>query len=213
MKTKVVSIMAACFSVISFCAKPAKATLITIEIAAVVDSLRDGGDYLEGKIKPGDIITGLYTYESTTPDSNPIPQVADYLHRAAPCGISLTVGGFEFKTDPANVDFLVEIINDSTSGGLHDAYGLISYNNLALRNGTLVDSISWWLTDTSASALSSSELPSIAPVLNDWESIYGLRLYGERAGYIIDAHVTFAIPEPATILMLGFGSLLLRKRT
>jgi hypothetical protein len=191
---------------------PARATLITIQIEAVVDTVNDSGNYLEGQISPGDIITGYYTYESTTPDTNPIPQVADYLHYATPCGISLTVGDFGFKTDPANVDFLVEIINNYTSGGLHDSYIVMSYNNLPLSNGTSVDTIAWYLRDSSATALSSTELPTTAPVLENWQSGNLLRLYGERARYIIDAHVTSAVPEPGTILLLALGSLLLRKR-
>lgn len=49
-----------------FYAQQAQATLITIQIEGVVDSVSDDYGYLEGKIKPGDIITGFYTYESTT---------------------------------------------------------------------------------------------------------------------------------------------------
>jgi len=197
---------------LSFCAPPAQATLITIEIEAVVDSVDDEFGYLEAKVSPGDIITGSYTYESRTPDTNPSMHVGDYRHHSAPCGISLTLGGFEFKSDPANLDFTVEIINDSTSGGLHDAYGVLSGSNLALSNGTIVDHISWWLGDSSATALSSTELPTTAPVLSVWQSRNWLRLDGERGLYIVDGHVTSAIPEPRTLLLLTFGGLFLRKR-
>jgi hypothetical protein len=200
------------FAVFVLClwSAPVKATLITIEIEGVVDSVRDTGNYLEGKIKTGDIITGFYTYESTTPDSSPLdPVVGHYYHYNPPAGISLTVGGLNFKTDPANINFLVGVGNDGPS----DIYWLVSYNNLALSNGTSVYSISWQLNDPTGSVFSSDALPTTAPVLDDWQSGNLLRLYGERAGYIIDAHVTSAIPEPAIILMLGFGSLLLRKRT
>ena len=31
----------------------------------------DPDSYLEGKMKPGDIMAGTYTYDSTTPDTNP----------------------------------------------------------------------------------------------------------------------------------------------
>jgi len=197
---------------LSFWTLPAEAALITIQIEGVVDNVWDEGNYLEGKIKPGNIITGFYTYESTTPDSSPAdPVVGHYYHHSPPAGISLTVGGFEFRTDPANVDFLVGIVNNNTSG--NDIYWIHSYNNLDLSNGTSVDSISWQLNDPTGTVFSSDALPITSPVLENWESIYGLRLAGERYRYTIDATVTSAIPEPTTILFFGLGLLLLRKRT
>ncbi len=189
---------------------PVKASLITIEIEAIVDSVDDDYGYLEGKINPGDTITGFYIYESTTPDSSPDdPVVGHYYHYAPPAGISLTVGGFEFKTDPTNIDFLVGIVNDNPSG--HDIYWIHSYNNLDLSNGTLVDSIYWQLNDLTGSVFSSDALPTTAPILDDWQRNH-LRLGGERGRYIVDATVTSAIPEPMSILLLGLGGLLLRKR-
>jgi len=195
-----------------FSALPARATLITIEITATVDSVYDPSGYLEGNIGVGDTITGTYTYESTTLDTNPSPYVGDYEYYGPPFGIFLSVEGFEFKTDSTNVDFAIEIINDYTSGGLHDAYGVLSGNNLPLSNGASVDHISWWLRDSSANALSSDALPTTAPFLDNWQSGNRLRLDGERGGYIVDAYVTSAIPEPATIVLFAVGALLLRKR-
>jgi hypothetical protein len=186
---------------------PAKATLITIQIEAVVDSVDDSGNYLEGQINPGDIITGFYTYESTTPDSNPLATIGRYEHHVPPHGIFLSVEGFDFETDPANVDFLIEITNDYPP---NDDYFLLSHSNLPLSNGVLVDSISWWLYDPTGSALSTDALPVTAPLLNDWQGNH-LRLEGDRT-FLIDAHVTSAIPEPTTFLLLGLGGLLLRKR-
>lgn len=211
MKTNIVSIMAACFCSISFCAKPADAALITIQIEAVVDSVQDEGNYLEGKIGVGDIIKGFYTYESSTSDTNPSSYVGDYEHFLSPCGIFLSVGGFDFQTDLTNVYFLAEIINDSISGGLHDGYIVISYSNVPLSSGVPVDYISWLLRDSTGVALSSDALPTTAPVLNDWRT-NRLRLEADRR-YLVDAHVTSAIPEPAMMILLGIGGLFLRKRS
>lgn len=196
---------------LSVSALPAQATLITIEITAEVDAVYDPSGYLEGNIGVGDTITGTYSYESTTLDTNPSPYVGDYEHFASPAGIFLSVGEFDFTTDLANVAFLVEIINDYTSGGLHDSYILRSYSNLPLSNEVSVDHISWSLRDSSATALSSTDLPTTAPVLDAWLSRNELRLEGERLGYIIDAHVTSAIPEPATIVLFAIGALLSRQ--
>jgi len=186
----------------------AKATLITIEIEGMVDSVRDEGNYLEGEIMPGDIIAGFYTYESTTPDSSPLdPVVGHYYHYSPPAGVSLTLGSFNFKTDPANVDFLVGVGNDGPS----DIYWFISYNNIPLSNGTLVESIWWQLNDNTGSALSSDALPTIPPTLYRWQANV-LCLHGERSRYIVYAHVTSAIPEPSTILLFSLGVVFIKRR-
>ncbi len=207
MKTKVFTILAVIMFLSIF---PAQAALITIEIEAIVDSVDDKDNYLEGQISPGDTITGFYIYDTDTPDTSPYSYIGHYQHYDAPAGISLSVGGFDFRTNPENIDFLVGIVNDGTSGD--DGYWLVSYNNLPLSNGTLVDSIVWQLNDPTGSAISSAALPTSAPVLEDWQSIVGLRLEGDRA-FLVIAHVTSAIPEPVSILLLGLGSLFLRKKS
>jgi hypothetical protein len=194
-------------SVLLVCVHPAQATLITIEIEAVVDTVEDEDNYLEGQISPGNIITGYYTYESTTPDTNPSASGGRYEHSTSPYGIFLSVGGFDFQTDLTNVDFLIEVENDHPP---EDNYFLLSQSNLDLSNGTTVDSISWWLYDPTGNALSTDALPATEPVLDDWQGNQ-LRLEGDRT-FLIDAHVTSAIPEAATILLMSLGLGFLRRR-
>lgn len=181
-----------------------KAALVTIQIEAVVDSVMDDGGYLEGRIEPGDIMTGFYTYDSSVAR---LPGER-YEFDSPPCGVFLSVGGFDFQTDQSSVDFEMGIGNDLSWG---DTYYFISFNNLSLSNGTLVDGISWSLEDASATALSSDDLPKTAPILDQW-GYNRLRLHGERGRYILDAHVTSSIPEPATAILLSMGALVLRKR-
>jgi len=204
MKTKIVSIMAACFCAISFCAKPAEATLITIGIEAVVDSVLDEGNYLEGKIKVGDVITGFYTYDSSV---TRLPGER-YKFDSPPCGVFLTVGGFDFQTDQSSVDFEMGIGNDLSWG---DTYFFISFNNLPLSNGVAVDSIRWQLDDPSGTALDSTALPEGPPILDDWQE--NILTFGADRLYGISAHITYAIPEPASIILLSVGGLFLRKRS
>jgi hypothetical protein len=205
MKTQIVSIMAGCFCAISFCPTRTEATLITTEIEAVVDSVSDEGNYLEGKIKVGDIITGFYTYDSSV---TRLPGER-YEFDSPPSGVFLSVGGFDFETDPTSVDFEMGIGNDLSWG---DTYFFISFNNLRLSNGTLVDGISWSLEDPTGTALSSDTLPTSAPILDQWGD-NRLRLHGERGRYIVDAEVSSAIPEPATVILLGMGGFLLSRRS
>lgn len=197
-----------------FCGLPVNGALITIGIEAEVDDVHDADNYLEGRINVGDLITGSYTYDTDTPDSNPLPGVGDYEYFAYPSGFSLSVGGLDFMTDPANTDFLIEIVNNFPG----DAYSVISYRNLALSDATSVNNISWGLRDYSASAtaISSIDLPTTAPVLDDWPTNF-LDIGGgprSRVGFSFSAHVTSAvvIPEPTTILLVGMGGLIFVRR-
>ena len=212
MKHAISPIMIAVIFALAFCVPSARAALITIEITAEVDSVRDEDNYLEGRINPGDIITGTYTYESTTPDSNPSSTVeGHYWHYAPPAGVSLTAGGFNFTTDPSNVEFLVLIANNSSSGA--DIYTFCSYNNLPLSNGVSIDYIYWELKDATTTALSSKALPTTPPILDNWQSnrLSLLPDPREYRSFGIEAHVTSAIPEPGTILLFALGALFLRK--
>lgn len=209
MKRGIILTVVVIICALSFSARPARATLITIEITAEVDFVYDPSGCLEGNIGVGDIITGAYTYESSTADSSPLdPIKGDYLHYAPPAGISLSVGGFDFQTNPADVRFAVSVRNNNPSGD--DIYAIVSYNNLALSNGSLVNDIYWQLTDHTASALSSDALPTTPPILDHWQANHLFLRIDEKS--IVTAYVTSAVPEPATIVLFVIGALLLRNR-
>ena len=195
--------------ILGWFASPAQAENITIEITAEVETVDDRLDLLAGHVQAGDIITGSYTYESTTPDTNPLPTVGDYWHDMAPYGIHLTVGPWVFETDSSNVDFLIEIVNDHNG---RDNYLLRSYKNVAipeLMSGAIVEHISWQLDDPTTTALDSIALPTSPPVLGDWESIFGLSIRGcmvDEFGFcsffdefFIRAHVTSATLKVETV--------------
>lgn len=150
-------------------------TDITIQIAAEVVYVDDRGNVLGGTVNVGDTISGQYTYDSATPDSNPLETVGDYWHSSSPHGIMVSAGELVFQTEPDNVQFLVEIVNDHNGT---DAYLLRSYENLPLPNGVMVEHISWQLDDPTATALSSEGLPTDPPNLADWDSVFGLSITG-----------------------------------
>ena len=174
----------------------AAAETISIAITAEVAEVSDPGGYLGGAINVGDVITGTYVYESTTPDTNSLPTVGDYWHTTAPFGITLNAGGLVFRTNPSNVNFLVEIVNDHGVPAM-DAYLLRSYTNIFDRSvpGERENHIAWQLDGPTLNAISSEALPTVAPVLADWQSIFGLTIESRASNtseFFIRAHVTSA---------------------
>ncbi|HEX3037283.1 MAG TPA: PxKF domain-containing protein [Thermodesulfobacteriota bacterium] len=174
----------------------ADAESISIPITAQVTDIYDPGGFLGGAINVGDVITGTYVYESTTPDTNTSPTVGDYWHTTAPFGITLNAGGLVFRTDPNNVYFLVEILNDFGIPA-RDNYLLRSYNNtfdISVPSATQ-NLIGWQLDDPTYTALSSGALPTMPPVLADWQSLSGLTISSQNyyfEQFLIRAHVTSA---------------------
>jgi hypothetical protein len=196
------------FVVLALSAGNLWAEIIEIDFTAKITWVDDLDGLLDGQINTGDIITGRYTYNSSTPATNPSDTAADYLHKSSPYGISIGAGEFVFQTDPGNVLYCVEIINNYHE---EDAYLMHSYYNLSLSNGAPVGAISLYLVDSSADTLSSTALPTSVPVLEDWNEHY-LCIDGKEEGsyFVFYAVITEIVPEPTTVLLLGFGGLALR---
>jgi hypothetical protein len=202
-------------------ASPANGYPVTIYIEAVVDTVQDSGNYLEGKISAGNLITGYYTYESTTPDSEPSVYDGIYEHTSIPYGMSLTAGGMTFQTNPANVNLIIGLTNNYY-GEPWDYYRVTSYNNLVLDNGVSVDQLHWQLDDYPGTVLSNDALPTTPLDLSQWQTnslsisggIYPFPPEGDKTLFLIRGHVdsVYLIPEPATIILFGIGGLFLRKR-
>jgi hypothetical protein len=169
---------------------------ITIAITATVQTVDDHGNVLGGAIQPGDTVTGTYTYNAAASDTNSLPTVGDYWHTTTPYGVSLNVSGRVFETDPQNVSFLVELVNNHYG---RDNYLFRSYNNRRLSNGLYVTHIAWQLDDPTQTALKSTALAKTAPKLSSWQSLFGLTLEGSDTlsswggnDFFIRAHVTQA---------------------
>ncbi|NIP25165.1 MAG: hypothetical protein GWN67_17750 [Phycisphaerae bacterium] len=168
---KKAEILAVLFVFLSFWTGSIQAEVMTIYLSAEVTYLDDPESLLEGEVNVGDAITGSYLYDSSTPDTDVLnlDTIGHYQHSSSPFGVSLSMGGFTFQTDPDNVDFVITILNNHNGG---DMYGLLSYNNLPLSNGVHVENIAWQLDDYSGTALSSDALPITPPVLTNWQDTW-----------------------------------------
>ncbi len=168
---------------------------VTIAIRATITQVDDFNHILNDSIAVGDTIYGSYTYDSLAVDSNPLPQVGDYYYTTAPNGVRLTVNGLSFRTDPSNVAFLLELVNDYQS---RDNYVWHSYNNLfdISATGNFVSNhLDFQLDDPTQTAISSPALPKNPPRLSDWIQDVGLNIasFGDNGSFFIRATVTSAV--------------------
>ncbi len=205
-KYAIISVLA-----VIFFAGFAHAEIVQINIEAEVTSVDDSGNYLEGNINVGDTITGYYTYDTDTPDSNPDETAGEYWHYSSPFGVYLACNDLEFQTDPKDTEFLLHINDDSPIKD-YEGYTFRSYSNSLLSNGSQVDHISLGLKDYDCSSFVNDELITYAPDLSEWE-FNDLSITGDRM-YNIGAEVTSAtkVPEPSTILLFGLSSLFLKRK-
>jgi hypothetical protein len=188
---------------------------IKIGLTGHVDYIDDPYNLLDNGVHQGDWITGFYTYDSSTQDSNPSVSMSLYQYAIAPYGMLVTAGSITFQTDPTNVNFEIGLV-DNYAGGTLDSYEVTSHNNLQLNSAITVGDLHWQLNDYSGKAISSDALPSTAPDLSKWQS-NSLSVVGgsdEKTQFLISGHITssYLIPEPATLFLLAIGGLIIRKR-
>lgn len=131
----------------------------------------------------GTPFTGYYTYDLLTPNQGAVPQVGTYLHFSAPNGVTVSVGGRLFRTNPANVNFALDITNNYYN---QDNYSFNSYNNLDT-DGIPVESIRWQLTDFTQSAVTNTDLGYTPLNLSQWT---------QPGGFTIS---TFTPPQPTPV--------------
>jgi hypothetical protein len=173
---------------------PATAEVVTVRLTATVNAVQEQGGGLGGAVQVGDTITGTYTYDLTTPDSEPDPSTGVYRHNVAPYGMTLKVNELTFQTNYDEVDFRIRTKDGEDWEA--DAYwvrSLVNLTNLAGADGVV---IVWLLSDSSGSALSSTALPATPPNLANWDENY-LIIEGNFGN--IQATVTEAVLSVPTV--------------
>jgi hypothetical protein len=127
-------------------------------------------------VKRGQKLTGTYTYNIDAVDENDSPNVGDYHFTTAPYGVTVMKSNKMIaQTDPARVDFTLEVVNN-LGEPQQDNYLLRSRNNIG---GP--EMISWQLDDSGAKALQTDSLPTAPPRLTDWHSDFGFQLSASRS--------------------------------
>jgi len=201
---------------------PVWATIITVEVEGIVDSITtDGGFALDGSVDVDSPMTGFCTYDTETPDLGS----GSY----AMISISMHIGNYTFTHDPMSPDppmFRVYTVDP----------GYVASSDALRFDGTIYvdgspktyEDITWNWTYLELFDLGTSSdqyIPTDAlPDLESWPELsvfdqrraFQTQFYGEGDDYFgIYGEITSLTPtpEPATVLLLGLGSLaLLRNR-
>lgn len=166
---------------------------VTFEISATVYNISDPGNAFQNSVAPGDKITGTYTIDTATPDSDPDPQfghfVFDTLPTASPqLGFDFILNNYSLKSDPTIAGHMYEAHTMNSSS---DHFGIGSWGNVALPNGSSVDDIFLDMYDSSGQALSTDALNAQAPNVSafEWHDVHVSGNTYNGNYYYIDAKI------------------------
>jgi hypothetical protein len=182
-------------------ASPApSAQLVTIELQGQVTSVNDPSFVLSGSINVGDPMTGHYTYDLSTPDVDPAPDLGEYHQDTAPGGMVVTISGVNFRSNPLSPELVLVLANDNGAPPV-DIYSVLSFNNLEVFPFVAVSSMEWQLVDIVAAALNSAALTAAAPQLSAWTfkalTISGLSPFGQFSVIIDITSASSSVAAPA----------------
>ncbi len=192
------SLFAACF----FFAQLAGAAPVTFKFHATVAEVNDPGGLLSGGINAGDVVTGTFVFDTSAQNRAVITTVGAYDFTSG-VGIVTKVGTFTFRTDPAQPNFHIEVINGAknAAGQAMDGFVLHSYNNLAVNDSVKLNTISWQLDAPHGTVGLNGKLPPNAFNLSAWTSNFGLTFEGGDLSdpgtlFLVRSHVTDIVQVP-----------------
>ena len=103
---------------------------VAIAISGQVKSVTGNAAAVNSSVHIGDAVTGYYVFDTDTPDGNASPLQGVYPHAAPEHGMVVEIGGLQFASDPAAVDFTVSLDNDLWGPGRGDSARLVSKRNV-----------------------------------------------------------------------------------
>ncbi len=198
---------------------PVLAVPITFEFTGTVTQVPvlDPGDPFGGTIGFGTAFHGRYTFESTTPDAVPSPQIGAYRMSGAPFGASVTLAGHTFST----TDALAIGVADNLPGP-RDQYTVLACAGGLSCAGDLT--LELFFEDPTGTVFSSDALPLIPPALTRFATrdfhlsalVEGnqVQIDGRVESLSCPACAPAPVPEPSALLLLAtaLAGLALRRR-
>ncbi len=176
--------------------------LVTWEFAGVITTVYDPHDLMGGAVTVGTPFSGLYTFESTTPDTNPREYHGVY---PAITEFSGLVGPFAFLGPIGPNSIIVGLPSSSLSSA---GYG----TNVGIEFlGQPADAF-LSLTDDSGTAFLTDALPVIPPDLDLFDRV-GFDITARSKDFFVEGELTLLVPEPGTLVLLAFGAFLGTRRS
>jgi hypothetical protein len=172
-------------------------------------------------VTPGSLLTLTYTFESTTPDADPNPNVGTYTGALLSIQISFPIGGplaMDATTATSNTMFFV---TEFPFGVLIDGYAPDASIPLVTVGGVLHDSVYIGLylatSDTTLLPDDSTQTSQPVPPPVGYDQLNQFTMEGFIGGlsnFRIDgfAITPVPVPEPSTALLVGFGLIVLGRR-
>jgi hypothetical protein len=141
---------------------------VTFEISATIYNVYDPGNAFQNTVISGDTITGTYTIDIASPDSEPDPQYGHYIFdpTSTQVGFDLLLNNTSLKSDPMASGHMYEAHTMNSSS---DHLGIFSHGNLPLSNGGSVEDIIVDLYDPTGQAFTSDALTGQAPNIPAFE--------------------------------------------
>jgi hypothetical protein len=190
---------------------PSHAIPVTVEFAGHVTQVTDTlFGWFHGTVPVGTPITGTYTFESATLDTNPDASVGQYRSSAPGNALDAFFSIYHLHS-PSPLD--ITVTNQSGQG---DTYNLSAWW-LTLSSsspGTAIVPLNFFLTlsDPLGQAWSSDALPLSFPIWGSWSGAQFVFTAGyegpatEIRGQL-DSFAVTPVPEPSTFLLLASGLL------